>query len=85
VKYGALSNDAGRIAIAATPGADWVEIVWQETGGPVVTEPDKMGFGQTVIARGLGHRGRQATKVEFRPEGLVCSMSLPSAKLDQPA
>jgi PAS domain S-box-containing protein len=74
VKYGALCNDAGRIAISAKQNAGVVEIVWEESGGPSVSSPEKMGFGQTLIARGLGNHGEQATKVEFRPEGLVCRM-----------
>jgi PAS domain S-box-containing protein len=74
VKYGALSNDAGRIVIRARQHAGLVEIVWEETGGPPVSPPERMGFGQTLIARGLGNHGEQATKVEFRPEGLVCRM-----------
>ncbi len=74
VKYGALSNDTGGIAIRARQNAGVVEIVWEENGGPPVCAPEKMGFGQTLIARGLGNHGEQATKVEFRPEGLVCRM-----------
>jgi PAS domain S-box-containing protein len=77
VKYGALSNETGRIAITAAPKDGALEIIWQETGGPPVVAPAKTGFGQTLIARGLGQSGRQATKVEFRPEGLVCHMYLP--------
>lgn len=76
VKYGALSNDAGRVTIRAAIFGPDVEIVWQEDGGPTVVAPEKMGFGQTVIARGLGQSGHQPTKVEFRPEGLVCRMYL---------
>lgn len=76
VKYGALSNDAGRVSITARPGEDTTEIVWQEDGGPTVVEPERMGFGQTVIARGLG---QSATKVEFRREGIVCRMFVPDS------
>ncbi|UYY59785.1 sensor histidine kinase [Sphingomonas sp. S2-65] len=74
VKYGALSNETGRIAISASAVGDITEIIWQEDGGPAVSVPEKMGFGQTVIARGLGQHGQKSTKVEFRPEGLVCRM-----------
>jgi len=77
VKYGALSDDQGRISIAAMPQDAAIEIVWQEDGGPKVVTPEKTGFGQTVIARGLGQSGAQATQVEFRPEGLVCRMYVP--------
>ncbi len=81
VKYGALSNDSGRVSIAARPGEEVIEIVWQEDGGPHVVQPTKLGFGQTLIARGLGQSGRHATQVEFRPEGLVCRMFLPTQQV----
>jgi two-component sensor histidine kinase len=81
VKYGALSNDAGTVVIAAARVADGLEITWREQGGPPVAGPPKRhGFGQTVIARGLGHSASAPTQVEFRPEGVFCRMTLsPSA------
>lgn len=82
VKYGALSNETGRIAIAAAPDGDALELVWREDGGPPVTAPEKAGFGQTVISRGLGQSGAKATQVEFRPDGLVCRMYLAREQLD---
>ena len=81
VKHGALSNDTGRISITASPKGESVELVWQEDGGPTVLAPEKSGFGQTVIARGLGPGG---TNVEFRPEGLVCRMYVPRGQVNQP-
>jgi two-component sensor histidine kinase len=81
VKYGALSTESGGVAISATRGDQAVEIVWREHGGPTVTPPTRMGFGQTLIARGLGQRGEHATQVEFAPEGLVCRMYLPREQL----
>ncbi|MGN6375180.1 MAG: sensor histidine kinase [Sphingomonas sp.] len=83
VKYGALSKDTGRVTITASIDGDAHAIVWQEDGGPAVVPPEKAGFGQTVIARGLSHVGKQATQVEFRPEGLVCRMYLPSGSAAQ--
>lgn len=77
VKYGALSNDTGRLTITATPDGPVVELLWQEDGGPRVVTPEKSGFGQTVIARGLGRIGGKTTLVDFRPEGLVCHMYVP--------
>jgi PAS domain S-box-containing protein len=82
VKYGALSNELGRVSIGAAQKGALVEIVWREEGGPPVSPPQKMGFGQTLIARGLGNHGEQVTKVEFNPDGLVCRMYI---NLDQTA
>ncbi|MBU3076419.1 sensor histidine kinase [Sphingomonas quercus] len=77
VKYGALSTEDGRIAIGTVIDGTTVEISWQEIGGPPVVAPEKMGFGQTVIARGLAGSGLRPTEVEFHPEGLVCRMYVP--------
>jgi PAS domain S-box-containing protein len=82
VKYGALSNETGHISITAALNADALEIVWREQGGPPVTAPERTGFGQTVIARGLGQSGRHATKVEFRPDGLMCHMFVPRGQIE---
>lgn len=82
VKYGALSNDAGRIAIEAAPDGEALELVWREEGGPPVAAPEKAGFGQTLITRGLGQSSARPTRVEFRPEGLVCRLYLARDQLD---
>lgn len=78
VKYGALSNETGRVSISAHDQGAATEIIWQEDGGPRVHPPERTGFGQTLIARGLGRNSREATQVEFRAEGLVCRMYLPN-------
>jgi len=76
VKYGSLSAEEGRVSILGRREGNIIEIVWQEDGGPRVSPPQSTGFGQTLIARGLGQNGGRPTEVEFRPEGLVCRMFL---------
>jgi PAS domain S-box-containing protein len=81
VKYGALSVEAGRVLVSATPRADGgLEVVWREEGGPPVEPLSRRGFGQTVISRGLGASAAEPTRMEYRPEGVVCTLTLaPSA------
>ncbi len=74
VKYGALSNDAGRISITAQRDGPLIAIEWQEDGGPPVVPPETTGFGQTLIARGLGQHSGRKTEVDYRPEGLICRL-----------
>jgi PAS domain S-box-containing protein len=76
VKYGALSVPTGKIAVRRIGVGDdgALGIEWQETGGPLVTQPVSSGFGQTLISRSLGNGG---TTLEFRPEGVVCRLSIP--------
>lgn len=82
VKYGALSNETGRIFVRVTRDeADALEIAWEEKGGPPVSPPKRRGFGQAVIARGLGSGNGSSADVEFRREGVVCRMRLPAESL----
>ncbi len=76
IKYGALSNDTGRIALGWTVSpARHLALTWQETGGPPVTPPSRQGFGSIVIRqiaeRELGGR----STLDYRPEGLVCTLT----------
>ena len=53
-KYGALSNDAGRVAIEWGMSEDGVggtyfHLTWVESGGPPVSPPARRGFGTTVV------------------------------------
>jgi two-component sensor histidine kinase len=83
VKYGSLSNDNGAVEITATPiPGGGLEIIWQEMGGPPVSAPDRRGFGQTVIARGLGNSASKDAEVSFDPAGVHCRMILKPEALD---
>lgn len=57
-KYGALSNDAGRVRISwhlakAADGRQDLSFVWQECGGPSVSEPKTKAFGSRLISHVL--------------------------------
>jgi PAS domain S-box-containing protein len=78
VKYGSLSVDGGSVSILGRHDDGILEVTWQEDGGPLVVPPQKTGFGQTLITRGLGTSGGRPTEVRFRPEGLVCRMYVPT-------
>jgi PAS domain S-box-containing protein len=59
MKYGALANEKGSIAIEWTTrtkvDGDRLVLCWQEKDGPLVTPPTHKGFGSQVIERGLTH------------------------------
>lgn len=79
VKYGALSNAAGRVAIAwSVQGADF-RFAWRETGGPPVHQPARTGFGTRLIRRGLG--GSSHGETAFDPAGVVFTLAVPAAEL----
>lgn len=92
LKYGALSNTEGRVAISWTIGrdAEGVEILtwtWRERGGPAVTPPDRKGFGSFLIARVLGADFGGSVSIDYAPEGLsvVLTAPVPSSKPLRPA
>lgn len=80
VKYGALSNDAGRISVEwsrAEKPRPMLKFVWSEFDGPIVSAPAKQGFGSRLIERGLAADLQAEVAMEFRPEGLVCKIDAP--------
>lgn len=85
VKYGALSQQGGRITVRAIGrksgdnGAFVLE--WRESGGPRVKPPERDGFGRTVITRSLQYSSDGGAEFDFDPAGLVCRVSIPSEDL----
>jgi PAS domain S-box-containing protein len=75
-KHGALSGRSGVVKIdwELQPG-NGVELHWVESGGPPVAPPQHKGFGQVVFER-IGASLEGEVKSDFRPEGLVCAVSI---------
>ena len=84
VKYGALSNAVGSILIGWTtetaPAGKRLLLNWTEKGGPQVTPPAHRGFGSRVIERGLTHELEGTVHLDYRPDGLVCTIDIPLPK-----
>jgi len=82
VKYGAFSNAAGSITIGwtiePTPEGNRLLLRWQEKDGPPVTPPSRKGFGSRVIERGLAHELEGTVHLDYRPDGVVCTMNVPA-------
>jgi PAS domain S-box-containing protein len=80
VKYGAFSNGAGSILIEWTmepaPVGGRLLLCWREKDGPPVTPPSHKGFGSRVIERGLALEVEGMVDLDYRPGGLVCTMTL---------
>jgi PAS domain S-box-containing protein len=76
LKYGALSNAEGRVALAWTYDAQSRDLglTWTEIGGPPVVSPTRRGFGSRLIERSLRGELKGAATMDYRPEGLVCTM-----------
>ena len=82
VKYGAFSGDTGCVRIAWTiePGTegDRLILIWREENGPPVMPPSRKGFGSRVIERGLALELDGTTLLDFRPEGVICTIDIPA-------
>jgi two-component sensor histidine kinase len=85
VKYGAFLGDTGcvRIAWAIEPGSngDRLILTWREEGGPPVEPPSRKGFGSRVIERGLALELDGITQLDYRPEGVVCTIDIPAPQV----
>jgi PAS domain S-box-containing protein len=80
VKYGALSSGEGHVRLNwgchETPGSLRLRLVWEERGGPPVKPPERTGFGSRLIRRQLAMEFSGDVAIDYRPEGLACTMDL---------
>jgi PAS domain S-box-containing protein len=85
VNYGALSSPAGRVDVRwrrlAMEEGDGVEVLWSETGGPIVTAPDQRGFGSLMIERNLARSLDAQVELAFAPDGVRCRIVIPASNL----
>ncbi len=77
-KYGALSNELGRVDISwlfeKIDDEDHVIVRWNEVGGPAVSEPTRTGFGSRLIDSSLKAYGQVG--VSYDVDGLAVRMDL---------
>lgn len=84
IKYGALSNEVGTIAVSwtADEGSDpaTLHLEWRESGGPPVVPPDNRGFGSRMIEKGLAAELGGEVELSFPPQGVRCVIDAPLSK-----
>jgi PAS domain S-box-containing protein len=80
-KYGALSAPTGRVTVTWTVELDQdparLRIVWQESGGPLVRQPERQGFGSRLILNALRQDEGSEVKLDYDPAGVRCEFSIP--------
>jgi len=77
-KYGALSNDRGRITLDVIAGDTDVRLRWTETGGPEVTPPGAMqGFGSQLMEMSAVRQLGGTIARDWRREGLAVTVDIP--------
>ncbi|MDB5542692.1 MAG: hypothetical protein JWQ89_4419 [Devosia sp.] len=83
LKYGALSNDTGRVEITwgFKPASDdaprMLEWRWTEHGGPQVSAPSRRGFGRFLVERVLAGDFGGTVRIDYLPGGVHCVLSAP--------
>lgn len=82
-KYGALSVPEGKVALhwelTSRGGRQSFHMTWQESGGPIVTEPSRRGFGCQVIQRVTAQALAGKVTYEFLPAGVRWTLDIPAA------
>jgi PAS domain S-box-containing protein len=79
VKYGALSNLAGRVevkwSVVKPNGHRLFAFSWQERGGPPVTPPSDKGFGSAILERAMGEYFAKPPRIDFAAHGVTYEIS----------
>lgn len=88
-KYGALSADVGQVAVWWTPstadGVPFLDLFWQERGGPTVHPRSRRGFGSRLIEQGLAHELGGSARLDYLPDGLYCTIRFPMPPSEEDA
>ncbi|EAQ37370.1 HWE histidine kinase [Nitrobacter sp. Nb-311A] len=79
-KYGAFSTSHGLLQVSWTVTNGMLSIVWDESGGPIITAQGKPGFGTQLLNAGLRAFDGKA-EIAFLGTGLHCIMQ---CRIDPP-
>jgi len=83
VKYGALSEPTGKLAVnwqvEVEDGVPNVTLEWIESGVPMRAngKPARKGYGTELIERALPYQLGAKTELEFGPDGVRCKIKVP--------
>jgi two-component sensor histidine kinase len=69
-KYGALSNEEGRVEISWQKVDGRYRLEWKEHGGPPVSPPVETGFGTRLLKRAA-----MGSEIRFEPDGVRCTIT----------
>ena len=85
LKYGALTVASGHVSITWScedqKGQPNFVFVWQESGGPPVSDPAGVGFGSRLISRVLQDDFGGTVEVSYQATGLICRLTAPLENL----
>jgi PAS domain S-box-containing protein len=78
-KYGALSVNAGRVDVGWQFDGEIFAMSRTERNGPLVSRPERRGFGSTVIVSMAKRTVDGEVRVDYAPSGLVWRLTCPAA------
>jgi two-component sensor histidine kinase len=79
-KYGALSREEGHVDVSWLVHEDHLEVTWNESGGPRVSQPESRGFGSSLIETTV-HRHNGTIRYSWLDDGLTVAIILPLSSL----
>jgi two-component sensor histidine kinase len=80
-RHGALSAPGGSATLTSEIRDETLVLTWREGGGPTIATPTAPGFGSMLLERVVARRYGGRATFDWRPAGLVCTLSLPVAKI----
>ncbi|MCX7355882.1 MAG: hypothetical protein NTY59_13840 [Alphaproteobacteria bacterium] len=82
VKYGALKSEQGVVELSWRASGEQLVLDWRESGGPPIAQPPRStGFGTKLSKATIVGQFEGELRYDWNPEGLVFSMTLPTANL----
>ena len=83
-KYGSLSSKQGRVDLAWYRNKERDLILsWKEEGGPPVKQPNRRGFGTTIIERSIPYDLGGKVDVNYNPSGFNATFCLPARHVSE--
>jgi two-component sensor histidine kinase/CheY-like chemotaxis protein len=84
-KFGALSNDHGRVTIAwklehVNQGEHSFQLLWRESGGPRVIAPTRRGFGSTFLEEFVKYHLDGHATLEYAETGFMWQLTCPGSE-----
>ena len=79
-KYGALSVESGRVHLCWEINPAGLDMTWSETCGPPTTAPQRSGLGLQMVTSGVRSQMGGQANFDWRPKGLICTLTLPCAE-----
>ena len=77
-KYGALSEDEGRLEIAWAPDGEGIlSLTWRERTRSTVEKPQREGFGSRLITMNVARELGGGISRDYRPDGFAAELRLP--------